>query len=683
MTATNTVTWVTFTLYIMGTFLLAWLSHRIISKRAFLGEYYLGSRGLGSWTLAFTFAATSASGGSFTGYPSLIYSHGWVLALWIGSYMIFPLCTMGVLGKRLNQVARKTGAITVPDILRDRFRAPELGLFATCVMIFFLVANLVGQFRAGALILATTFNLPTTTSVIRDVNDGELIGLLVFAVVVIFYTSYGGFRAVVWTDVMQGVVMGVGVLILVPLILYKAGGLQQVNKTLATQSPTVVTSLSGGNNDLAFLLKKPPASELPVEGVRYVIPKQNPTALTVQLVPDDSENYQWLEIRVVRNAEGNVTTTANEVAASIRNDPELDEMFDVKYAYENDGDGTWQEIVTESTQFPVQSEWTFLRGTDFLYGPGRRPNGLPFHTFGMIISFFVMWAITGMAQPGNLVRLIAFKDSKTLKRAILTVTVYFGLIYLPLVFVFVSARLLLPYLPQENSDKAMALIATRVVAADGSWLTSILAALLVAAPFAAVMSTVDSFLLMVSSGMVRDVYQRNVNPHANEETLKRASYTTTVIAGILVAGFAIRRIDFLQYIIVFTSIGLACTLIWPIFLGLNWKGMPRAGAGAAMVVGSTTIVGLFLPTFFGGETIYLFGFYPVVWGLLGSLAAAILVSYLTGPPPEDLVNFYFRVPKDDPSTEAVTGPISFSPPEVVANSAAIQGKPDGISDRLS
>ena len=73
--------------------------------KSFLAEYFLGSRGLGTWALAFTFAATSASGRSFGGYPSLIYSYGWVLALWIASYMIFPLTTMGVLGKRLNEAA--------------------------------------------------------------------------------------------------------------------------------------------------------------------------------------------------------------------------------------------------------------------------------------------------------------------------------------------------------------------------------------------------------------------------------------------------------------------------------------------------------------------------------------------------------------------------------------------------
>ena len=146
---------ITFCVYTLAVFGLAALSSRLLKSRDFLNEYFLGSRSLGVWALALTFAATSASGGSFTGFPSKIYSHGWVLALWIGSYMIFPICTMGLLGKRINQVSRKTGAITVPDIFRDRFQSPSFSVLATSLIVFFTCVNLVGQFKAGSMILQT------------------------------------------------------------------------------------------------------------------------------------------------------------------------------------------------------------------------------------------------------------------------------------------------------------------------------------------------------------------------------------------------------------------------------------------------------------------------------------------------------------------------------------------------
>ena len=112
---------ISFAIYMLFVFALAWLAGRIRSKKEFVSEYFLGSRGLGVWAFALTFAATNTSGGSFMGFPALIYTHGWVLALWIAGYMIVPLVTTGLLAKRLNQVSRKANAVTVPDILRARF----------------------------------------------------------------------------------------------------------------------------------------------------------------------------------------------------------------------------------------------------------------------------------------------------------------------------------------------------------------------------------------------------------------------------------------------------------------------------------------------------------------------------------------------------------------------------------
>ena len=56
-----------FLLYVAGVLVLAVVSNRLLRRRSFLGEYFLGSRSLGMWAFALTFAATSASGGSFTG----------------------------------------------------------------------------------------------------------------------------------------------------------------------------------------------------------------------------------------------------------------------------------------------------------------------------------------------------------------------------------------------------------------------------------------------------------------------------------------------------------------------------------------------------------------------------------------------------------------------------------------
>ena len=640
MTETSPATIATFCLYIAGVFVLAALSHRLLSKKSFMGEYFLGSRGLGSWALAFTFAATSASGGSFTGYPSLIYSYGWVLAFWIASYMVVPIATMGVMGKRLNQVARKTGAITIPDVLRDRFNSAPLALFATCTIIFFTTCNLVAQFKAGALIIEETFNLSG--------DYAYYLALLIFAGTVVFYTAYGGFRAVVWTDVMQGIMMGLGIVILVPVVLYQAGGLAKVNEQIMNQPPTLVTSVGGAFNDLVVKAIGP-------EGPRGLL-YRNPGTPSHELRVDWSNDQDaFIEVQLATDATGETVSTGNDVKAALESQANLRGLIEVGFAFDND------EVVTEDGEEVSKgatgeiriepdkdAKFVFVRGDEAVFGPGRTSTGTPFHPLGMAISFFFMWAISGMGQPGTMVRLMAFKESRTLKRAILTVTVYYGLIYLPLVFVFVAARTLLPHIPQEDSDKAMVLVATRVVSELGLGY-QILAAIFVAAPFAAVMSTVDSFLLMISSSLVRDIYQRTFNPNVSEKIVKWASYTTTAVVGALVTVWAMKPPDFLQFIIVFTGGGFASTFLFPTMLGIYWKGMTRQGALASMVGGFLTIVGLFTlgyvlePLGFGlpAGRVNLFGFHPIFWGLSVSALLAIVVSKLTGPPPEDLVRRYF------------------------------------------
>ena len=211
---------VSFCIYTAAVFALAWLAGRKREGKSFMNEYFLGSRNLGMWAFALTYAATSASGGSFMGFPAKIYTYGWVMALWIGGYIVVPLVAMGLISKRLNQVARKSGSITVPEMMRKRLGSPTVGQVATVLLVFFQFFFLLAQFKAGAKIMTTLLGDVGVFIVAKDAVESVLqplpwIGgsgvdgayylcLGVFAVSVVAYTAWGGFRAVVWTDVMQG-----------------------------------------------------------------------------------------------------------------------------------------------------------------------------------------------------------------------------------------------------------------------------------------------------------------------------------------------------------------------------------------------------------------------------------------------------------------------------------------------
>ncbi len=156
------------------------LANRAMREGSFLKGFFLGNRGLGSWALALT--ATVQSGGTFMGYPSLVYSHGWSVALWIASYMVVPITGFGILGKRLAEISRRCGAITMPDLFRERFGSASLGLVASLFILFYMSFMMVAQFKAGALIMkiswAGTGNWSEDQKVGRyQITDATLSGL--------------------------------------------------------------------------------------------------------------------------------------------------------------------------------------------------------------------------------------------------------------------------------------------------------------------------------------------------------------------------------------------------------------------------------------------------------------------------------------------------------------------------
>ncbi len=640
----------TFLIYTLAVFGLAVLSNRLLQSKNFLSEYFLGSRGLGVWAFALTFAATSASGGSFTGFPSKIYTHGWILGLWIGSYIVVPICGMGLLGKRINQVARISGAITVPDVIRDRFRSAHFGLLAVSLIVFFMSFNLVAQFKAGSLILktllggvelfqASAVSLSSYTSSIaflRGVDPEYLICLLTFGIAVVVYTAYGGFHAVVWTDVMQGIVMVVGVMIMLPLALVLVGreappgmlGLEHATREMAEMTPP-----QRGKATLSVAAAK--SEDLGISSGTWVT-----------LSEEDSEQHEPLHVtekprlfRVIRTTviEAGQTSVGNVEVLEITTPDDIDRIL-----------GSSSEEINSEVKLSDPQVVAYKYGSApeqkgvYVTGPGPSetdPDG--FLPLSLAISFFFMWAISGSGQPSGMVRLMAFKNTRTLRRAIFTVAIYYSMIYFPLVIIFCCARVLMPGMDAE-SDRIMPAMAVFLTENLGlGWL----AGLLVAAPFAAVMSTVDSFLLMISSALVRDIYQRNINPEVSAKTIKGMSYLFTLLVGAAAMLGALNPPQFLQDIIVYTGSGLAACFLGPMVFALYWPRANAAGCMSGMIAGFAAHLSMYFGGIFAHGSFFqpyrLFDFDPIVVGLFVSFGTVYLVTKFTPPPPEDLVRKYF------------------------------------------
>ena len=194
------------------------------SGSGFLTNYFVGSRSMGGVVLAMTLVATYTSASSFLGGPGLASSFGmswsWVAGVQIGAAFL----TLGVLGKKFALISRRTNAVTINDYLRARYDSPAVVIICGVAMVVFFTTQMIAQFIGGATLLQTVTGLPYWA------------GLLLFGFVVILYTSVGGFKAVVTTDTMQGIIMTIGTFLLLFFVIKSAGGMDNI-----------ITSLDAGN----------------------------------------------------------------------------------------------------------------------------------------------------------------------------------------------------------------------------------------------------------------------------------------------------------------------------------------------------------------------------------------------------------------------------------------------------
>lgn len=216
-------------LYLLFVFGVAWYAYQKRSSGKFLNEYYIGSRSMGGFLLAMTTVATYISASSFIGGPGAAYKFGlgWVLLSMIQVPAIW--LTLGTLGKKFAMLARQTDSITINDLLFARYQNKIVVYLACLSLLFAFFGMMVVQFIGAGRLLETSLGLPYEWS----------IGI--FALVIGLYTFIGGFRAVVLTDTIQGMVMLVGTILLLGATLMATGGIDNAMTTLNTIDPRLLT----------------------------------------------------------------------------------------------------------------------------------------------------------------------------------------------------------------------------------------------------------------------------------------------------------------------------------------------------------------------------------------------------------------------------------------------------------
>lgn len=232
-----------------------------------------------------------------------------------------------------------------------------------------------------------------------------------------------------------------------------------------------------------------------------------------------------------------------------------------------------------------------------------------------VSSYWILVGVGVVGLPQMAVRAMSYKNAKAMHQAIIISTVFVGIIMLGMHLVGVFGRAIDPNI--DVGDTVMPTITMEV-------LPPVLAGVVLAAPMAAIMSTVNALLIMVSSAVVKDIYLSYINREANERKIRKVSYTVTALLGVIVFFMSLSPPDFLIWLNLFSFGGLEAAFIWPVVLGLYWKKGNRYGAICSMIVGvcSYILFNTFYPNAFGMHTVVL----PVLLSFFTFVIASMMTS---------------------------------------------------------
>jgi sodium/proline symporter len=169
-------------------------------------DFFLAGRKLNPWVVAFSERASGESAWLLLGLPGAAYALGF-LELWTALGCVIGIIFYWfVIAKELRVQSEDVNAITLPTFLAAKYLRGQsaIRILSTLIIIFFFIFYLSAQINGAGKILNVTFGISNVS------------GMLIGAAVIIFYTMMGGFFAVAWTDLVQGVIM-VGTLVILPI----------------------------------------------------------------------------------------------------------------------------------------------------------------------------------------------------------------------------------------------------------------------------------------------------------------------------------------------------------------------------------------------------------------------------------------------------------------------------------
>jgi SSS family transporter len=228
---------------LLVTYTAALLANAFIGKRSSQGlsDYYVGARKMGGIAIGVSFFATFASTNSYIGHAGKGYAYGLPWMLMAVFLVVFTYVSWRWIGPRVRRFASHWDALTIPDFLGSRFVGQTEGherhllrVAASVVIVFSSLLYLVAIFKGAGHLFERFLHVPYEVAV----------GITL--VIVVLYTSLGGFISVVRTDILQGMLMLFGSVTIFYFVTQAAGGIGSISQLADRPETEFVFDWNGG-----------------------------------------------------------------------------------------------------------------------------------------------------------------------------------------------------------------------------------------------------------------------------------------------------------------------------------------------------------------------------------------------------------------------------------------------------
>ena len=540
-------------------------------------DYFLGGRSMGPVVSALSAGASDMSGWLLMGLPGALYVSGFV-----DSYIAIGL-TIGAslnwifVAKRLRiYTSVVSNSLTIPDYFETRFSDDKHILRVVCaaVILIFFTFYVSSGLVSGAKLFEEVFGIRYDYAL----TTGTFI--------IVAYTFLGGYKAVCWTDMIQGLLM-ILALVVVPIVMFlQLGSFKEVASYIAhsDESSKKIVQIQ---NDIPNILKNIKSVESQAK-IQVLIESLNQTQdRSISSAKLDEKLKTDSQIQAFFNNDLSTAIFSRDFAKRLSEALEANDFARLENLL-----ATWQHI-----PFVAKDRLSWFSGVSLA---------------GIISA--LAWGLGYFGQPHILVRFMSIRSTKDIPAATFIGIAWMAICLIAACFI---GMLGVAYVNKFNlslqDPERIFIVMSQLL--FNPWIAGIL----LSAILAAIMSTASSQLLVSSSTIAEDFYKKIFKQEASEAMVLRLGKVGVLVVALIAFVISTDKNSSVLSIVAYAWAGFGASFGSVMLFSLFWSRMTRIGAIAGMISGAVVVVAwkqLFAVT----------GVYEIIPGFVVASLAIIIFS---------------------------------------------------------